>query len=184
MSWRLGFGIGTFAAWGAVAWLLAVAGEGRGQRIDPAPVPGPVGLSVGNESRIALIRAERWLERHQPAEDGEPFHPIPDTVDDEEVARLLPLLDGDYGCLREGENVYEAWGRLAAGLSRQGLSMVYRDGNWVAWRNAVLHALVVSQRPDGMGGGWWGDGEMDAVQSTRAACATLRFLLGPRDSLD
>lgn len=169
----------------AVAALLGIAPcPGTAQTISPAPVPGPVGLSVGNESRMALMRAERWLERH--ATDSSEDYSVPGigTVPDEEVTRLLPLLEGDSGCLHEGENMYEAWERLVAGLSRQGLSMVYRDGTWVEWRKAVLHALVISQHPDDMGGGWWGDGQEDAWQSTRTACKTLRFLLGLQDSAD
>ena len=179
---RPGLRTGTLAAWVAIAGLLSLSGWAEGQRIEPAPIPGPVELSVGNESRMALIRAERWLERHQAAGEGEQPTSASGIVDDEEVTRLLPLLDGDFRCLREGENACEAWGRLAAGLSRQGLSVVYRDGTWVAWRNAVLHALAVSQRPDGMGGGCWGDEGEDALRSTRAAYATLRFLLGLQES--
>lgn len=173
MSGRAGRG----AAWIAAAGLLVAAAGAWGQRIEPAPVPGPVGLSVGNESRMALARAERWLERNAHGEDGLSAIPGTDEVDDAEVERLKPLLEGDAGCLLAGENACEAWGRLAAGLARQGMEMAYLDGTFVPWRNAILHGLVVSQRPDGMGGGCWGDGE-EAVRSTRAACATLRFLLG------
>lgn len=179
MSRRAASRLGPTAACLAVAGLLVSAGAAAGQRIEPAPVPGPAGLSVGNEARMALIRAERWLDAHGAGADGDTLPPETGPEEDGEVERLQPLLDGDFRCLREGENVYEAWNRLAAGLSRRGLGTVYGNGLPVPWRNAVLHALVVSQRPDGMGGGWWGDGEEDAQRSTRAACATLRLLLGP-----
>lgn len=166
------------AAWLAVAGVLLAAGGAWGQRIESAPVPGPVGLSVGNESRIALIRAERWLERHKGKGEELPCPAGMDEVEDGEGERLMPLLGGDSGCLRQGENVCEAWRRLAAGLAREGGDMVYLDGMLVPWRNAILHELVVSQKLDDMGGGWWGNGEEDALRATRAAYATLRFLLG------
>ena len=163
---------------GIAAGVLAWVGMARAQIIEPAPVPGPVGLSVGNESRIALMRAERWLERHKDGAGEEVPSFSPDGEDEGEIERLQPMLLGDFCCLREGENACEAWGRLAAGLSRPGGDMVYLDGTFVPWKNAILHELVVSQRPDDMGGGWWGNGEEDALRSTRAAYATLLFLLG------
>lgn len=139
-------------------------------------------MSVGNESRIALIRAERWLDRHKTRDDGVLPYPTANEIDGEELKRLMPLLGGASGCLREEENVFEAWGRLAKGLAREGNEMVYGEGGMVPWRNAILHELVVSQHPDDMGGGWWGDGEEDAMQSTRAAYETLRFLLEGRQT--
>ena len=159
MNGRLGLAVFGGIAAGMLVW----AGIAGGQDIEPAPIPGPVGLSVGNESHIALIRAERWLERHKTVEDGVLPGPVGiNAPDDGEIERLKPLLDGDFGCLDENENVFEAWGRLAAGLARQGNALVYRNGSFVPWRNAILHELVASQRSDDMGGGWWENGEADA----------------------
>lgn len=164
------------APWLAAGWLLLAPGGAAGQAtIAPAPVPGPVGLSVGNESRIALVRAEHWLDRHAPL----PSRPAPSPATNEEIDRLLPLLQGDTSPLSETELLCEALERLAAGLALRGESLVFLpDGTFIPWRNAILHALVTSQHPDDMGGGWWGDGHDDALRQTLAAYATLLFLLG------
>lgn len=153
------------------------------QTIAPAPVPGPVGLSVGNESRIAILRAERWLARHAPG-DGVPA--LPASPDDAVLDGLLPLLQNDFSVVPPGSNLHETWYLLATGLARRGEPVVFLpDGTSIPWRNAVLHALVSSQRPDDRGGGWWSalpdagpEAESDAYRSTRAAHATLLFLLG------
>lgn len=168
------------APWLAAAWLLLAPGGAAGQAtIAPAPVPGPVGLSVGNESRIALIRAERWLEHHAPPDADAPSRPAPPPATDDEIDRLLPLLQGDTSPLAENEFLCEALERLAAGLALRGESRVFLpDGTSLPWRNAILHALVSSQRPDDQGGGWWGDGPDDALRQTQAAHAALLFLMG------
>lgn len=77
-------------------------------------------------------------------------------------------------------------GRLATILATRGDAWVFLpDGTSVPWRNALLHDLATSQRPDDFGGGWWStlpdnapDAAADAVRSTRAALAALIFLLG------
>lgn len=168
------------AAAALVAVLLwAAARPAPAQTIAPAPVPGPVGLSVGNESRIAVLRAERWLARH--ASEGE-APALPSPPDDAIIDRLIPLLQGDFSVVPPDANLYESWYLLATGLAQRGEAVVFfPDGTSIPWRNAILHALVSSQRPDDAGGGWWGtdaEKESDAVQSTRAAHAAILFLLG------
>lgn len=168
------------APWIAAAWLLLAPGGAAGQAtIATAPVPGPVGLSVGNESRIALLRAERWLGRHAPPDADAPSRPAPIPATDAEIDRLLPLLQGDTSPLAEDELLCEALERLAAGLSLRGEPQVFfPDGTSLPWRSAILHVLVSTQRPDDRGGGWWGDGPGDALRQTQAARATLLFLMG------
>lgn len=164
----------------AAALLWTAPRAASAQTIAPAPVPGPVGLSVGNESRIAILRAERWLARHA---SGIDTPALPKPPDDTTLDRLTPLLQGDFSVVSPDSNLYETWYRLATGLARRGGSVVFfPDGTSIPWRNAILHALVSSQRPDDAGGGWWAtDPEAesnDAVRSTRAAHETLLFLLG------
>ena len=123
--------------------------------IAPAPVPGPVGLSVGNEARTALLRAERWLRRNAPD--------FPDTtlpalapLDDAELALLLPLLQSQPPSDARQENRYEALYRLATALADRGAPVVFLpDGTSIPWRNAILHDLVTTQHPDDRGGGYW-----------------------------
>ena len=163
----------------AAALLWTAPCPAPAQTIAPAPVPGPVGLSVGNESRIAILRAERWLARHAPEGDAPA---LPEPPDDATLDRLTPLLQGDFSVVSPDSNLYETWYLLAIGLARRGESVVFfPDGTSIPWRNAILHALVSSQRPDDAGGGWWGtdaEAESDAVRSTRAAHETILFLLG------
>ena len=155
------------------------------QTIAPAPVPGPVGLSVGNESRTALTRAERWLRRTAP---DTPLPADPDTASaflaalpPADIDRLLPLLaDGDTTVLAEGENPQEALASLAYTLSSLATPVFLPDGTFFRWRNALLHRLVLTQHVDDRGGGWWSPTPdaptPDALRSTLAAYATLLFL--------
>lgn len=147
--------------------------------IAPAPVPGPVGLSVGNEARTALLRADRWLRRNAPDVPDAPLPP----PDEDELTRLLPLLQGESAPGSPQENRYESLLRLATALADRGTPVVFLpDGTSVPWRNAILHDLVTTQTPDDRGGGYWTtlpDAPADDIlRSTRAATAALRFLLG------
>ena len=163
----------------AAALLWGIPCPAPAQTITSAPVPGPVGLSVGNEARIAVLRAERWLARHA-ADDDAPALPAP--PDDATIDRLISLLQGDFYVVDPDSNLCESWYLLATGLARRGEAVVFLpDGSSSPWRNAILHALVSSQQPDDVGGGWWGsdsETESDALQSTRAAHAAILFLLG------
>ncbi len=147
--------------------------------IAPAPVPGPVGLSVGNEARSALLRADRWLRRNAPDVPDAPLPP----PDEDELTRLLPLLQGESAPGSPQENRYEALLRLATALADRGTPVVFLpDGTSVPWRNAILHDLVTTQTPDDRGGGYWSTlpepDPDDTLRSTRAATAALLYLLG------
>lgn len=180
------------AALAALGLVFAVVAPGPAQQpaISPAPVPGPVGLSVGNEARTAVLRAERWLRRNAPDdEDIRPPLPAAEPADDGELARLLPLLQGQTPTPVPGglpSNRYEDMGRLASALAHRGDAWVFlSDGTSIPWRNALLHDLAATQRPDDRGGGWWCTlpaddpaSSGDAVRSTRAALAAILFLLG------
>ena len=163
-------------------WVLAAASCPVGAQqpsIAPAPIPGPVGLSVGNEARTALLRAERWLQRNSPDVPDAPLSP----PDEDELARLLPLLQGDSLSDASQENRYEALHRLALGIAERGEPVGFLpDGTSIPWRNALLHDLASTQRPDDRGGGYWTTlpepAPDDTLRSTVAARAALLFLLG------
>ncbi len=150
----------------------------------PAPVPGPVGLSVGNEARTAVLRAERWLRRNDPDFASAPAadaFPVP--PDEAEAGQLLALLQDSPGADVSGGNRYEGLFRLARALAVRGAAVVFLpDGTSVPWRNAMLHELAATQHPDDRGGGCWRtreeESDDDALRSTRAAYAALFFLLG------
>jgi hypothetical protein len=155
------------------------------QSIAPAPVPGPVGLSVGNESRTALTRAERWLRRADPGttlpEDPVAAAGILAACPPADIDRLLPFLaDGDASVLAEAENPQEALASLAYALASLSTPVFAPDGTQLPWRNVLLHRLVLTQHVGDMGDGWWSPSPdspaADAVRSTRAAHATLLFL--------
>ena len=167
------------------ALLLAAAlslASAQQPTIAPAPVPGPVGLSVGNEARTALLRAERWLRRNAP-DFADTTFPTPSPLDDAELALLLPILQSQPPSDVLQENRYEALLRLATALADRGAPVVFLpDGTSIPWRNAILHDLVTTQHPDDRGGGYWSSlpdaPPDDTLRSTRAAYAALLFLLG------
>lgn len=169
---------------GALLAAAAVSAADAGQPVlAPAPVTGPVGLSVGNEARSAILRAERWLRRNAPDDPAAPAAESLPAPDDAEIERMLPLLQDPPRPEAGGENRYEDLYRLACALAGRGSAIVFLpDGSSVSWRNAILRELSATQHPDDRGGGWWSSlGEAsadDTLRSTRAAYATLLFLAG------
>ena len=144
-------------------------------QIQPAPVAGPVDLSIRNEAFAARARAEQWMKiRDAPAD-------LPEPDASAEIAGLLPLLAGPPAdadsCL------YSSYAALAAALDRAGEETVFlADGRPVAWREALLHQLVQRQRIDARGGGFWADPAADdpaAARATAYALQALAIALGP-----
>ena len=145
-------------------------------RIQPAPVAGPVDLSIRNEAFAARQRAERWMDSRPTPND------LRDLADARPVAELLPLLAGNSEVVRE--NPFYSFASLAAALDRAGEETVFlADGRPVAWREALLHQLVQRQRIDARGGGFWNDpraedSQADAVRSTAYALRAIAIALG------
>ena len=140
-------------------------------RILPAPVAGPVDLSIRNEAFAARRRANPWLEKRGAPAD------LPNPAPAADVADLLPLLAGAPA--PAGQDLYAACAALAAALDRAGTETVFLpDGRSVAWREALLHRLVQSQRIDPQGDGYWTDPAAPdpAAAAPRATAAALRDL--------
>ena len=137
-------------------------------QIRPAPIAGPVDLSIRNEALAARQRAEQWLRGQEPRADD----PRPEAAAD--VAALLPLLAGDAATPRWADFVV-----LADALERGGAATAFLpDGRPVAWREALLHQVVRRQKIDARGGGYWTDAGADDVRATRCALRALAVALG------
>lgn len=151
-------------------------------QIKPAPVAGPVDLSIRNEARAAQARAAPWLESHPlPADFQDPRQLLAALADraDPDWSGRLSLLDPDASpvpCLDVAV--------LALLLARNGQETVFLpNGSPVAWREALLHQLVQRQRIDTTGGGFWIDPETaesaaDALRSTLCALHAIATALG------
>ena len=136
--------------------------------IQPAPVAGPVDVSIRHEAEAARQRAERWLRGREPLEAA----PAPEPAAD--AASLLPLLAGDDEDARFADVA-----SLAETLVRAGEETVFLpDGRPVAWREALLHQLVLRQRIDPQGGGFWSDAGGDDRRATAFALRALAAALG------
>ena len=160
----------------ARAVLAAVDAAAPAPHIQPAPVAGPVDISIRNEAFAARSRAEQWM-KNRPAPTHLLRPPTGNKADD-----LLPLLAGQPA--ETGENLFFLYAALAAVLERAGQETVFlADGAPVAWREALLHQLVQRQRIDSQGGGFWSDPAApdparDAGQSTAYALRALALALG------
>jgi hypothetical protein len=154
-------------------------------QIQAAPIPGPVAISIRNEAQAARQRAERWLADRT----------LPDNLPDpqtawaerelrspEDVADWLPLLDGP---LTGDDDVYERCAALAVALARIGHERVFlAPDRPVIWREALLHQLVIHQRMDAQGGGYWNPTAADpntpaAIRATWCALQALTTAIGP-----
>jgi lysophospholipase L1-like esterase len=153
--------------------------------VQSAPVAGPPDLSIRHEALAARHRAEQWLQ-HQPAPEG-----LRDPADEwtgrdlrspDDVAHLLPLLEGT---IPDGlGNPLHSFAALAIALDRIGHETVFLAGNRpVAWREALLHQLVMRQHIEPDGGGYWIPPEQKAnnavvVESTTYALRAIATALG------
>lgn len=154
-------------------------------QIRPAPVVGPVDLSVREEALAAQGRAEHWLKTQEvPADLQDPRAPWEnqDLRTPDNVADLLPLLSGNS--IPSATDLFYAQASLATALHRIGQETVFlADGRPVAWRTALLHQLVQHQQIDARGGGFWRnpdapDPATDAVHSTAYALQAIATALG------
>ena len=152
------------AVWAALEPLTVPAPQ-----IRPAPVTGPVDLSIRNEALAARQRAELWRRgRAAPADEPAPLSAA-------NVAARLPLLAGDTAAPDRWADA----AALAAALARAGEATVFLpDGRPVAWREALLHQLVRCQKIDARGGGYWTDAGADDDRATAAALRALALALG------
>ena len=138
-------------------------------QIQPAPVAGPVDLSIRNEAFAARARAEQWMKTRAATADL----PEPDGPGD--LAGWLPLLAGSPAEADPG--LFSSYAALAAALDRAGQETVFlADGRPIAWREALLHQLVQRQRIDSRGGGFWADPNADDPSAVRATAYALRAL--------
>ena len=152
------------AVWAALEPLTVPAPQ-----IQPAPIAGPVDLSIRNEALAARQRADLWRRgRAAPPED-----PAPEPAAD--VAAGRPLLAADAPAPDRWEDV----AALAEALARAGEATVFLpDGRPVAWREALLHQLVARQKIDARGGGYWTDAGGNDDRATAAALRALAAALG------
>ena len=94
----------------------------------------------------------------------------------------MPLLDGAPP--PADTPLFRACDELAASLDRAGQAFVFLpDGRPVAWREALLHRLVLAQKIDARGDGYWrdpqaADPDADAARATAHALRALRRALG------
>jgi lysophospholipase L1-like esterase len=154
-------------------------------QIRPAPVAGPVDISIRNETRAAQDRAARWMGIQVPPRD------LPDPLarlegrelhSPEDVADLLPLLEENPA--KAGTDSYFSYAALALALNRIGHETVFlADGRPVVWREALLHQLVQRQQVDARGNGFWSnpdaeDKAADSVRSTAYALQAIAATLG------
>ena len=140
-------------------------------QILPAPAAGPVDISVRHEALAARARAAQWLNAH-PAAAALPAPAAP-----ADPASLLPLLAGEPA--NPDESRFVSYARLAAALARDGRETVFLPaGQPVAWRTALLHLLVQSQKIDARGSGYWSAEGTDDARDTAAALQALAAALG------
>lgn len=142
----------------------------REVQIQPAPVAGPVEISIRNEARAARHRAEQWLQGQSPPAN------LLDPGSRENAAELLPLLAGQVP--DSNEDLFYCFAALALALERLGQETAFLpDGRPVAWREALLHQLVQRQRIDPKGDGFWSnpdaDDPADAVRATTYALQAI-----------
>ncbi|MGD9612645.1 MAG: GDSL-type esterase/lipase family protein [Kiritimatiellia bacterium] len=150
------------AVWAALEPLT-----GPAPPIQPAPVAGPVDLSIRNEARAAQARAARWLRDREPPADEPPQEP------DADVAARLPLLADGAEAFRPAD-----FAALAAALARGGEATVFLpDGRPVAWREALLRQVVRRQKIDARGGGYWTAAGADDVRATADALRAIAVAL-------
>lgn len=161
----------------------------------PSTLPGPVGVSIGNEAFMALARGERWLLRRLPdSTTSEELwaelakwkpEPLDETKTDAALLRMEDetLLDAPDGC--------ETLARLALTLAERGRAEVFVPGSPspVLWRNALLRLLVIRQKPDSAGGGYWPpaaapEDAPETAENTRRSLWALRVLLPQPDGSD
>jgi len=153
-------------------------------RIHPSPETGPVDLSIRNEALAAQQRAQQWLktqsppvELRNPASTWENHNP--QTPD--ELADWLPLLEGKP--IPNSIDPYFSTAALAIALDRIGQKTIFlADDQPVAWREALLHQLVQSQKINAAGGGYWThpdteDSATDTVRSTAYALQAIAIAL-------
>lgn len=154
-------------------------------QIQPAPVAGPVDVSIRHEARAAQNRAERWLERQPPPahlRDPAAEWTGRDLRSPGDVAHLLPLLDGTIPD-NLGDPLY-SFAALAIALDRIGHETVFLAGNRpIAWREALLRQLVVLQDIEADGSGCWPPPGRKAnratvVETTAYALRALATALG------
>lgn len=154
-------------------------------QIQAAPIPGPVAISIRNEAQAARQRAERWLaDRTLPDDlpDPQAAWAERELRSPEDVADWLPLLDGP---LTGDDDVYERCAALAVALARIGHERVFlAPDRPVIWREALLHQLVIHQRMDAQGGGYWNPTAADpntpaATRATWCALQALTTAIGP-----
>ena len=139
-------------------------------QIQPAPVAGPVDISVRHEALAARARAEQWLQ-NQPATAAFPAFTAPT-----DATPLIPLLAG--GSIATNEPLFVACARLAAALARDGRETVFLPaGQPVAWRAALLHQLVQRQKIDARGNGYWSANGTADARDTAAALQALATAL-------
>ena len=139
-------------------------------QIQPAPVAGPVDLSIRNEALAAKARAELW-RKNQPA-----LADLRDPCACGNPDALLPLLAPAAAAVPDP---YFSFAALACALDRAGEATVFLpDGRPVAWREALLHQLVQRQKIDAHGGGYWDATGNDAGRDTAYALQALARALG------
>jgi hypothetical protein len=160
-------------------FMLASACAQPSPQISTAPVAGPVDLSVGREAYAALSRAEAWLAAHPTGEKEDA--PAPATMP-VEMDLLLPLLAGES--IPHTEDALDDYHRLALALAARGQPTVFlADDRPVIWKEALLRQVVVRQKIDGQGHGFWRNPDAAASdlestrRSTRRMVETLAFLL-------
>lgn len=151
------------AVWAALEPLTMPAPQ-----IQPAPIAGPVDLSIRNEALAARQRADLWRRgRAAPPDD-----PAPAPAAD--VAARLPLLAADAPAPDRWADV----AALADALAAAGEATVFLpDGRPVAWREALLRQLVRRQKIDARGGGYWTDAGGDDDRASDAALRALAVAL-------
>jgi lysophospholipase L1-like esterase len=154
-------------------------------QIQSAPAAGPVDISIRNEAFAAKSRAERWMNSHPAPTDlreASAFFKGRDLRSPVDVADLLTLLSGQPS--KSGGDTFYSYVALAFALDRIGQETVFlADGQPVAWREALLHELVLRQKVDAAGGGSWidpaaADPAADAACSTAYALRAMAIALG------
>jgi acyl-CoA thioesterase I len=148
--------------------------------IQSAPASGPVDISIRNEAFAAKSRAERWMEAQPPPTNLPPpasFFEGRDLSSPDDVADLLPLLSGQPS--KSGADLFYSYAALAFALDRVGQEIVFlSESQPVAWREALLHELVLRQKIDAGGGGYWPppDATGDVSGSIRATAYALQAM--------
>jgi hypothetical protein len=169
--------VSVFAFLGAVA---VGSGAWAGERWLERPETGPVAVSIANELSQVYRRAEVWLGAQKETKDGRRETEGMSGVGGLSAEELWAAVEGKG---EGGVDAFAAAVALARALDAEGAEIVFRGGEPVEWRKALVRVVVARQRVEAAtGGGYWAGSREDSpeekLRATRLALEALSIASG------